>query len=74
MEKKKHNEVQNFMYYIFNRWNETECKKVFGDSMLADHIWSKWKDYRSNPLWWYGMLDNECQQKLVDRANEIYDA
>ena len=65
------NEVTKFMFYIYNRWNEYEAAKVFGDDLGA-HIWSKWLD-RTDSLLWYSELDNECKQKLVDRANELYD-
>ena len=64
------NEVTNFMYYIFNRWNMEEAKQLFGDS-LGKHIWKKYNKYNSH-LYWYSELDNDCRQKLVDRANEIY--
>lgn len=64
------NEVTNFMLYMYNRWNVYEANKVFGDS-LGKHIWGKWLE-RTDSLIWYSELDNECRQKLVDRANEIY--
>lgn len=65
------NEVTNFMYYVYNKWNEYEAKKLFGDD-LGQHIFNKWVYYRNNDLRWYAELDNVCRQKLVDRANEIY--
>lgn len=64
------NEVTNFMWYIFNKWTKEECEYLFG--YLAEHIWNKWKVYNHDALRWYAELDNECRQKLVDRANEIY--
>lgn len=71
--KKERNEVTNFMYYIYNRWNAEEAKKVFGDN-LGEHIYNKFQSYNneSGALYWYSELDKECRQKLVDRANEIY--
>ena len=64
------NEVTNFMLYVYNKWSVYEAKKVFGDN-LGEHIWGKWT-VRRESLLWYSELDNECKQKLVDRANEIY--
>ena len=64
------NEVTNFMLYIYNRWNEYEAGKVFGE-VLGAHIWSKWLD-KYDSLKWYADLDTQCRQKLVDRANSIY--
>lgn len=64
------NEVTKFMYYCFNKWNFAEAKAIFGEN-LGKHIWGKWID-RTDSLIWYSELDNECKQKLVDRANEIY--
>ena len=64
------NEVTNFMFYLYNKWNEYEADSVFGKD-LGHHIWNKWIN-RSDSLLWYSDLDNQCKQKLVDRANEIY--
>lgn len=68
------NEVSNFAYYVFNRWSLEESKKLFGLD-LGVHIFQKWTECvssRRGELYWYCELDSECQQKLVDRANEIY--
>lgn len=64
------NSVTNFMLYIFNKWSESESKRLFGES-LGNHIWEKWTR-KFDSLIWYSELDNNCRQKLVDRANEIY--
>lgn len=69
------NEVTNFMYYMFNRWSLTESKLIYGES-LGSHIWGKWNEVvrfgDGDQLRFYANLDKECRQKLVDRANEIY--
>lgn len=65
------NEVTNFMYYMFNRWNEQEAIDLYG-KLLGKHIYEKWIACGRCNLMWYGALDNECRQKVVDRANEIY--
>ena len=66
----KNNEVTNFMYYMFNKWNVNEAKLLFGEN-LGSHIFDKWQHY-TDQLYWYAELDNECRQKIVDRANELY--
>lgn len=72
-ETKKVNEVTAFMYYICNQWGIDEAKKVFGDN-LGEHIYKKFEEHQNvlGALHWYAGLDEECRQKLVDRANEIY--
>ena len=64
--------VDNFMYYMYNKWSESECRYLFKDVFLADHIWAKYKENGNAILWWYSMLDSECQRKLIDRANHFY--
>ena len=68
--RKKMNEVTNFMYYVYNRWNEYEAEKLFGKD-LSSHIWEKFLN-QHDKLKFYADLDKTCRQKLVDRANEIY--
>ena len=65
------NEVTNFMYYMYNRWNFDECVSLFGER-LGKHIWEKFERRIPDTLLWYSDLDNDCRRKLVDRANEIY--
>ncbi|MBO7731849.1 MAG: hypothetical protein J6S67_04835 [Methanobrevibacter sp.] len=68
------NEVTYFMWYIYNRWSHSESIMLFGEN-LGEHIFEKWMWYRRqslDSLMWYSELDNECRQKIVDRANEIY--
>lgn len=63
-------EIENFMYYMFNKWSFAESRKVFGEN-LGEHIYNKWTE-SSDTLAWFGSLDRECRQKVADRANEIY--
>ena len=65
------NEVTNFMYYMYNKWNDSEATALFGKNLGA-HIFEKWQHYNGRALEWYGALDTECRQKVADRANEIY--
>jgi hypothetical protein len=72
MEKRKKNEVTNFMLYVFNRWCIGESIRLFGEN-LGNHIFEKWMYYGAgNELRWYAELDVNCRQRLVDRANELY--
>lgn len=63
-------EIENFMYYMFNRWSFAEARKLFGES-LGEHIYNKYTE-TSDTLRFFGNLDRECRKKLADRANEIY--
>lgn len=70
----KSNEVTRFLWYIYNKWNLDEAIKLFGTNLGA-HIYHKRNKMREqgfDTLYWYGELDEDCHQKLVDRANEIY--
>ena len=64
-------EIQNYMYYIFNRWSADEACLVFGNE-LGTHIFCKWLQMRDG-LRLFGYFDKECKKKLVNRVNEIYD-
>ena len=68
-------EVENFLYYMYNRWCLDEAHLLFGES-LGDHIYKKWtekiKYSIDHNLSWYADLDKYCRQKIVDRANELY--
>lgn len=68
------NEVTKFMWYMCNKWNLDEARGLFGDNLGA-HIYQKrlhMMEIGYDTLNWYGELDNNCRQKIVDRANEIY--
>ena len=70
----KNNDVDNFMYYLYNQWCIEEAVLVFGEN-LGRHIFRKWvqADVTSDrSLYWYSNLDTECRQKIVDRANKLY--
>lgn len=71
----KYNEVECFMYYMYNRWNLNESKKLFGND-LGTHIFNKWTGKREyshdQTMSWYGDLDKKCRDKLLERAKEIY--
>ena len=71
----KNNEVTNFMLYVYNRWSINEARYLFGE-ILGEHIYAKWTEKREysidQNLSWYADLDKDCRQKIVDRANEVY--
>ena len=70
--KDKENPVTCFMWYVFNRWNESEAKQLFGEDLGA-HIYGKYLERGyGKELLWYSDLDTECRAKLVQRALEIY--
>lgn len=68
-------EVENFMYYMYNKWCLNEAHLLFGES-LGDHIFNKWfgkREYSHDiTMSWFADLDKKCRQKIVDRANELY--
>ena len=64
------NTVTKFMWYMFNKWSLKEATTLFGDN-LGKHIFTKWLD-DNDDLFWYGSLDIECRDKIVERAKEIY--
>jgi len=63
--------IDNFMYYFYNKWNEYEAEKVFGRA-LGKHIYEKYLELDKHVLRFYGSLDKDCRNKLVDRVNEVY--
>ena len=71
----EHNEVTNFMYYMYNKWSKDEAIRLFGNN-LGNHIFGKWvwkgENTHDQTMSFYSELDSSCRQKLVDRANEIY--
>ena len=75
MAAKKYNPVTCFMYYINNRFTLSEAISLFGKD-LGTHIYNKKMEVSqwSNDvtLTWYAELDTACKDKLVLRAQQIY--
>ena len=65
------NDVTSFHYYMWNSWNEKECKILFKD--LEDYIWNIWIHTKGDIGIFYGMLDNDCRNRLTDRALKLYE-
>jgi len=73
------NDVTSFMFYMWNRWSEEECKIAFKDGDY-NHFWNKWceaYDTMNGPRGaaelFYMMLSDTNRDKLVKRALECYD-
>lgn len=65
-----------FFMFMWNRWNEEECKRMFGWNYL--HFWNKWcaccvPKGGGAAERFFAELDLGNQQLLVDRACEYYD-
>jgi len=65
-----------FFMYMWNRWNEEECRLLFGGNYM--HFWSKWRNHNGRSgagaaECFFAELDLGNQRLLVDRACEWYD-
>lgn len=65
------NDISSFFYYMWNSWNEKECKILFKD--LEDYIWNIWIHTKGDIGIFYGMLDNACRNLLTGRALKLYE-
>jgi len=74
----KKNDVASFFYYMWNAWDEEECKRAFSGAGWK-HFWSKWcgyyRDYGSNGAisMFFANLSDQYQDMLVERAISMYD-
>lgn len=68
---KMKNDISSFFYYMWNSWNEKECKILFKD--LEDYIWNIWIHTKGDIGIFYGMLDNACRNLLTGRALKLYE-
>jgi hypothetical protein len=69
MESKKINAVACFFYYVTNNFSHGEAVRLFGDN-LGTHIHEKLNG--RSVVNWFMELDDNCQQKIADRAIELY--
>lgn len=71
----KYNEVECFMYYMYNKWDIYESIRLFGED-LGHHIFFKFtqkSEYsHDQTMSWYGDLDKKCRDKIYNRAIELY--
>lgn len=64
--------IDNFVKYMFNKWNIYEAERVFGE-LLGEHIYCKYvREYERNAFLLYANIDNDCKRKLIERANLFY--
>ena len=72
---KKYNEVECFMYYMYNVWCLKESIMLFGER-LGSHIFNKWTEKceysLDRTMSWYGDLDKKCRDKIYERAIDFY--
>ena len=71
--------VTKFMFYMWNRWCEEECKEVFGKDDFYPHFWNKWCGIckmlgtaHGAAEMFYAELSDRNRDKLVRRAVEYY--
>jgi hypothetical protein len=64
------NEVTAFMYFMYNRFTDEECRRIFGT--LSEHIFEKYIGSDGDVMRFYSWLDTECRDKLVKAATEYY--
>ena len=70
--------VLSYAIYMANAWSMSEAINVYGKN-LGEHIFNKWVGYNSNGGPTYASmklvyeLDNTNLEKLVERANELYE-
>lgn len=68
------NDVECFMYYMYNKWCLEESISLFGEN-LGKHIFNKWCDLSNTSdqtMLWYGELDKVCRNKVYERALSVY--
>ena len=70
------NAVSSFFYYMWNSWNEEECKIVYGG--MSRHFREKWCQMTDKGVFgaaerFYAELSDTYRQLLVERAIVLYD-
>lgn len=70
------NAVSSFFYYMWNSWNEEECKIVYGG--MSRHFWEKWCQMTDKGVFgaaerFYAELTDRYRRKLTERAVALYD-
>ena len=71
------NAVSSFFFYMWNGWNENECRIVF--SGMHKHFWDKWCGLADSSSTlgaaerFYAELSDNYREMLVNRAVAVYD-
>lgn len=73
----KCNIVSSFMFYMWNEWNEIECKHIFTQD--SRHFWRKWTEACQKGVMeaaerFFAELSEWNRELLVNRACELYNA
>lgn len=67
--------VSSYFFYMWNTWDENECKKAFPDNYK--HFWNKWCSLDDCTFGkaekFYAELSDNYRRQLVDRATFLYD-
>lgn len=78
MKHQTENAVSSFFYYMWNGWDEDECRTVFAG--MHKHFWEKWcslADNKKSALGaaerFYADLSDHYREMLVERAITVYD-
>lgn len=71
------NAVASFFFYMWNTWNEEECKTVFRNDCYR-HFWQKWCSLTEGNTFgaaekFFSELSEKNRELLVNRAVTIYD-
>jgi hypothetical protein len=75
-------EVLSFMIYMWNKWSINECAVIFNGAdntkdqtwcwSLGEHIWDKWREYNHSVERFVANIDENCLNKIVERACSLY--
>lgn len=66
-----------YLFYMWNKWNEDECKDIFGNGIGAN-IWRKWQTrahqcgLTAAPAQLYADLSGSNRKLIVERAVKYY--
>ncbi len=72
----KNSELDCFLYFIWNAWNEEICHRLY-PAAIANHLWPKWLTIHEKysigaPAVFYSMLDTQLRKELVSAAVTHY--
>lgn len=70
------NIVSSLFFYMWNAWDEKECKITFGP--MYKHFWDKWCSLTNYDVYgatekFYSELSDNNRELLVNRAIHVYD-
>ena len=74
----KSSELDCYLYFMWNKWNEEECETIFKAN--SKQIWRGWELYRDRnghdgaPAPFYAELTKSERKKIVERAVAYYNS